>query len=79
MNFKVSDLSYFYVCNGIKTNDKFNNKIDFTTTLIPYSVDTSWIENKLIEMKDVLNSDKIPEIEKSCEKCAYLKGGKQFF
>ena len=41
MNFKVSDLSYFYVCNGLKTNDKFNNKIDFTTTLIPYRVDTS--------------------------------------
>ena len=30
-------------------------------------------------MKDVLNSDNVPEIEKNCEKCAYLKGGKQFF
>ena len=79
MNFKVSDLSYFYVCNGIKTNDKFDNKINFTTTLIPYHVDTSWIESKLHEMKDVLNSNKIPEIEKKCEKCAYLNGGKDFF
>ena len=79
MNFKVSDVSYFYVCNGVKTNDKFDNKIDFTTTLIPYHVDTSWIENKLSEMKNVLNSEKVPEIEKSCEKCAYLKGGKDFF
>ena len=35
-------------------------------------------ENKLIEMKDVLNSDTIPEIVKTCEKCAYLKGGKEF-
>ena len=26
----------------------------------------------------VLNSDKIPDIEKTCEKCAYLKGGKEF-
>ena len=33
MNFKVSDISYFYVCNGEKTNDKFDNKIDFKTTL----------------------------------------------
>ena len=79
MNFKVSDLSYFYVCNGLKTNDRFNNRIDFTTTLIPYRVDTSWIESKLSEMKDVLNSEKVPETEKSCEKCAYLKGGKDFF
>ena len=30
-------------------------------------------------MKEVLNSEKIPEINKSCEKCAYLKGGKDFF
>ena len=72
-------MSYFYVCNGIKTNDKFDNKINFNTTLIPYTVNTSWIENKLSEMKDVLNSDNVPEIEKNCEKCAYLKGGKQFF
>ena len=78
MNFKVSDLSYFYVCNGVKTNDKFENKIDFKTTLIPYRVDTSWIEKKLVEMKNVLNLEKAPEIEKTCEKCAYLEGGKKF-
>tara|TARA_B110000305_G_C19216607_1_gene528491 strand:- start:555 stop:821 length:267 start_codon:yes stop_codon:yes gene_type:complete len=78
MNFKVSDLSYFYVCNGEKTNNKFENKIDFKTTLIPYRVNTTWIENKLIEMKNVLNSDLIPELDKTCEKCAYLKGGKEF-
>jgi hypothetical protein len=79
MKFKVSNLSYFYVCNGEKTNNKFDNKIDFKTTLIPYRVDTSWIEKKLIEMKEVLNLDKPPEIDKTCEKCAYLKGGKDFF
>ena len=56
-----------------------SNKIDFKSTLIPYRVDTSWIEEKIIEMKEVLNSDSLPEIEKTCEKCAYLKGGKDFF
>ena len=78
MNFKVSDISYFYVCNGEKTNDKFDNKIDFKITLIPYRVDTSWINNKLLEMKEVLNLNNPPELEKTCEKCAYLKGGKEF-
>ena len=57
---------------------KFENKIDFKTTLIPYRVNTSWIEDKLTEMKSILNSDTIPEIEKNCEKCAYLRGGKEF-
>ena len=79
MNFNVSDVSYFYVCNGEKTNNKFENKMDFKSTLIPYEVDTSWIEEKLTEMKEVLNLDNPPDIIPTCEKCAYLKGGKDYF
>ncbi len=77
MNFKVSDLSFFYVCNGLKSKNKFDKKIEFTTTLVPYRVNTSWIENKIIEMKEVLNLDRPPEINIACEKCAYLEGGKK--
>ena len=33
---------------------------------------------QIFEMKDVLNFDEPPEIEKTCEKCAYLEGGKKF-
>ena len=79
MNFKVSDLAYFYVCNGEKKSDKFDNKINFTTTLIPYHVNTTWIDKKIYEMKEILNFDSPPDVEKTCEKCAYLKGGKDFF
>ena len=28
-------------------------------------------------MKNVLESDDVPEINKSCEHCAYLEGGKK--
>ena len=79
MNFTVSDLSYFYVCNGEKTNDKFENRLDFKTVLIPYKSNTNWIEKKIIEMKTILNLDTAPDIEPTCEKCAYLKGGKNYF
>ena len=79
MNFKVSDLSYFYVCNGEKTNNKFDSKIDFKITLVPYKTNTIWIEKKITEMKEVLNLEKPPSAEPTCEKCAYLKGGKDFF
>jgi len=79
MNFNVSDMSYFYVCNGEKTNNKFENKIDFKTTLVPYKVNTSWIDGKLSEMKEVLNLDSPPVITLNCEKCAYLRGGKNYF
>jgi len=79
MNFSVSDMSYFYVCNGEKTNDKFENKIDFKTTLVPYKVNTSWVEGKISEMKEVLNLNSPPDVVLTCEKCAYLKGGKNYF
>jgi len=79
MNFNVSDKSYFYVCNGEKTNNKFENKMDFKATLVPYRVNISWIEEKLSEMKEVLNLDSPPDIVPTCEKCAYLKGGKKYF
>ena len=79
MNFDVSDVSYFYVCNGEKTNNKFESKMDFKITLIPYKVNTSWIDGKLFEMKEVLNLNSPPDIVPTCEKCAYLKGGKNFF
>ena len=78
MKFKVSDRTFFYVCNGEKNYNKFDNKINFKTTLIPYCTDTSWIEKKLLEMKNVLNLNESPKIEKACEKCAYLEGGKKF-
>ena len=79
MNFNVSDISYFYVCNGEKNNNQFENKMDFKSTLVPYKTNTSWIEDKLKEMKDVLNLDSPPNIQSTCEKCAYLKGGKNYF
>jgi len=79
MNFDVSDVSYFYVCNGEKTNNKFENKMDFKSTLVPYKVNTSWIKGKLSEMKEVLNLDSPPEVVPTCEKCAYLIGGKNYF
>ena len=79
MNFDVSNTSYFYVCNGEKTKNEFKNQMDFKITLVPYRVNTSWIESKLSEMKEVLNLDSPPDLVPTCEKCAYLKGGKKFF
>ena len=78
MGFEVSDITYFYVCNGEKNYDKFDNKINFSTTLVSYTTKTSWIEAKIVEMKSLLKSDQIPGINKSCERCAYLKGEREF-
>jgi predicted nucleic-acid-binding Zn-ribbon protein len=78
MKFKVSDTAYFLVCNGLKTPDKFDATLHFDLTLVPYKTDISWIKNKIIEMKKVLDAKNVPEINKTCEKCMYLDTGKSF-
>ena len=78
MNFKVSDTSYFYVCNADRNYRKFGGKLNFTTTLVPYKTNTSWIDKKIAEMKLTLDSENVPEINKSCERCMYLNAGKDF-
>ena len=78
MKFDVSDITYFYVSNGEKNFEKFDNKINFTATLVPYRSNTSWINKKIIEMKSLLESEKIPEINETCERCVYLQSGNTF-
>ena len=61
MGFEVSDMTYFMVCNGVKTRDSFNAKMDFDITLVDYETNTNWIEDKIIEMKATLESKETPK------------------
>ena len=61
---------------GIFNN--FEGKLNFTTTLVPYVTNASWVQDKIIEMKKTLELDNVPEINKSCEKCMYINTGKDF-
>ena len=72
MDFKVSNTTYFMVCNGEKTNAFFKNRIDFKTVLVPYNSDTSWIPSKIKEMKKTLDKKEIPDYNIECESCVYL-------
>ena len=61
MGFEVSPISYFYVCNADRNALAFDSKMIFEETLVPYEWDSSWIEDKVLEMIDLLNSKKLPE------------------
>ena len=73
MDFEVSSISYFYVCNADRNAESFDSKINFKETLVPYQWDASWIESKVREMIDLLNSEELPEGNSSCENCAYAQ------
>ncbi|MEC8945438.1 MAG: PD-(D/E)XK nuclease family protein [Chloroflexota bacterium] len=72
MGFEVSGTSYFYVCNADRQSEKFQGVMQFSETLVPYEVNLSWIEPKLEEMLEVLNSRVIPDSNPSCMNCAYV-------
>jgi len=75
MGFTVSDTTYFMVCNGEKTPERFDAKMDFTITLVDYEANTGWIEDKIKEMKKTLDSNETPKRNPYCENCAYLEQG----
>jgi hypothetical protein len=71
--YKVSDTGYFVYCNGRKDRKAFDGKLEFDITLIAYKGDDSWVEKKIIEAHKCLNQDVIPEADKNCDYCNYIK------
>jgi hypothetical protein len=73
MGFNVSQIGYFYVCNADRSAPDFNGNMVFQETLVPYEWNIDWIDPKVWEMIDVLNSHDLPEQNPSCENCAYAQ------
>lgn len=70
--FKVSKTGYFVYCNGISTRDNFEGKLEFSTSIIPYEGDDSWVEKKLVEIRQCLEKSDFPKPTESCNFCNYL-------
>lgn len=69
--FDVSKTGYFVYANALQTEEKFDNKLVFQTTLVPCEGDTSWIEPTLAKIKECLESDTYPQSGFNCEYCPY--------
>ena len=67
----VSNTGYFVYCNGRKDVDKFDGKLEFDLTLIPYEGSDAWVEGTVKEIYKCLNSDSIPEADEDCDFCNY--------
>ncbi len=69
--FSVSNIGYFLYANGKKDLEKFDSKLEFDLTIIPYIGNPEWIEDTLISIKNCLDSDSLPKIGEDCEYCNY--------
>lgn len=71
MDFDVSSMAYFYVCNEEGQEPGFHGKLTFEETLVPYEWSSDWIEPSVKKMIKTLNSTEVPSGNASCENCAY--------
>jgi len=74
----VSDTGYFVYTNARVDRDGFNDKLEFTTKLIPYTGNDNWVEPTLKQMKACMENDSMPPMGESimggpCEYCTYAK------
>ena len=69
--FKVSDTGYFVYANASTDEDKFDNKLVFETTLIPYEGNADWVEQTLFDIKAVLEDERVPSPAEDCDYCTY--------
>ena len=75
--FDVSDEGYFLYCDGDRFSDydflgTQNAVMKFKMSLLPYTVDTTWIEPTLFNVKECLDGPRCPEHDPYCEHGHFL-------
>lgn len=76
--FKVSDTGYFVYTNARIDLDSFEDKLEFSTKLIPYTGSDVWVGPTLQKMKDCLENEDMPPVGTAamggpCDFCTYAK------
>lgn len=71
--FKVCDTGYFVYCNGKANNSRFDYKLEFDISVIPYKIDDSWVEQSIVNAHACLMQSLPPESGSDCDYCRYVK------
>lgn len=69
----VSDTGWFVYCNGIRDRERFDARLDFKISLLPYTGDAGWIEKTLQDIRSILSAAAPPNPSMSCDYCHYTK------
>ena len=73
----VSKTGYFLYVNGSKQGGFYASGTEgvmhFTTTLITYEGDDSWVDAKVIEAMECFRADEMPQRGSDCDNCRYFE------
>ena len=67
----VSNTGYFVYCNGKKSTPRFDQRLDFDISVIPYVGDDAWVDDRIKDAYECLVSDAVPEANDDCDFCTY--------
>ena len=70
--FKVSNDGYFVYCNGIKNKESFDEVLEFRVKVLHYEGNDSWVEEVLLQIKTIIDSEIIPSSSENCDTCSYV-------
>ena len=69
----IHQRSYFFYVNATLKQEIFDNNLEFEYALVPYDMrDFNWVENTIIEIKNFLETNKIPSSNQDCDLCKYM-------
>lgn len=69
--FRVSDTGWFVYCNGIRNRERFDSRLDFRISLLPYTGESGWIADTLSDIRSVLSAPMPPAAPPDCVYCGY--------
>lgn len=69
--FKVFEKGYFVYTNAKMDEENFSDQLKFHTKVIPYQINTAWVEEVIKEIKTTLDQTSIPNESETCEQCQY--------
>jgi len=73
--FEVSPTAWFVYANGCKDRPGFDAKLEFRISMLPHKGNSDWIEETVLEAKQVLDKETAPERDPECPYCTYTARG----
>lgn len=70
-DFATSDVAYFVYANGDASPERFDAQLTFKMTIIPYSGNTSWIDDTITALHACLMAEHTPAAHPDCTYCTY--------
>lgn len=70
--FQVSSTAYFVYCNGRTDHPRFDKRLEFDVSVIPYVGDDRWVLEAVLKAHQCLRGDEIPKHSEECDYCNYF-------